>query len=286
MDTEITMPATSSDTLNSNLNKLKENKNLQNGNFTFPTVTDDDEESVDSLYGHTYLTPRNSWLRAAVLGANDGLVSVASLILGVVAASKENSYNFVILSAVSGGLGEYVSVSSQKDTEKADVKKEKIEHEKGPRHRRKAIELLTQIYVKRGLNYNLARRVAVEFTKKNPVENYVKEELGINVHDLTNPLQAAVASVLSFSFGACGPLLMVVIFSDRFVYSPTSDMNSLYRLTRILAVSIISLTLLILFGGVASYLGGASILKGCFRVGFGGSLALAGTFIVGLIFDA
>ncbi|KAJ3210021.1 hypothetical protein HK099_008380 [Clydaea vesicula] len=252
---------------------------IVNSNSISHTLNED-TESVHSTssYGHEHFSSRNPWLRAAVLGANDGLVSTGALLLGVVAASQDNVENSVLLTGISGlvagsfsmGLGEYLSVSSQRDTELADIEKEILEHAKGPYHRKKELEELTQIYVDRGLSYELAHQVAVEFTKIDPIQAHVREELGIDMNDLTNPLQAAVASVFTFAFGALGPLLMVVIFQDR--------------LARLISVSVMSLVLLTFFGGFGAYLGGASIPKGCFRVGFGGSLALAATFGVGLAF--
>ncbi len=214
------------------------------------------------------------WLRAAVLGANDGLVSTASLVVGV-AAAKTTLHNILltgsaglIAGAMSMAAGEYVSVSSQADTENADLKREQDELKADYQSE---IEELAQIYVKRGLEVELAREVAEKLMVKDAIGTHAREELGITETLSARPVQAALASAASFSMGAALPLLVVLIFSGQ---------------NLILFVSILSLLFLIVLGVVAAKIGGANVWRGAFRVGFWGALAIAITAGAGSLFGS
>jgi VIT1/CCC1 family predicted Fe2+/Mn2+ transporter len=180
------------------------------------TTAAGDEELCD----HTHHSNRAPWLRALVLGANDGLVSVAALLMGV--GSGSSDLDFLRLSGVaaliSGALsmaaGEYVSVSSQRDAERADIEKEILEQLKGPEAQARELDELTQIYTERGVPQELARQVAVALTEKDVIRAHARDELGIDIDELANPLQAAVVSALCFSFGAALPLLSAIFLSD------------------------------------------------------------------------
>lgn len=214
------------------------------------------------------------WLRAAVLGANDGIVSTASLIVGVAASNAEHSAILIagmaglVAGAMSMAAGEYVSVSSQSDTENADIERERaelfhdIESEK--------LEL-KNIYVKRGLEPALAKEVAEQLMKKDALGAHARDELGISEIFTANPIQAAFASAASFAVGAALPMLVAV-------FVPVSILVWL--------VSISSLVFLALLGAVAAKTGGASVFKGAFRVTFWGAVAMLATAIVGALFGA
>jgi len=217
-------------------------------------------------------TERIGWLRAAVLGADDGILSTASLIVGVAAA---NSHRDAILVAGIAGLcagalsmaaGEYVSVSSQADAERADLKLEQNEL----KTQRKAEEHeLAAIYVKRGLNPDLARTVALQLMEHDALGAHARDELGITEELSARPLQAALASAASFAVGAALPLL-AVIFAPPSVIIPV--------------VAIASLCSLALLGAVAARSGGASPWIGAARVSFWGALAMAATAGIGHLF--
>ncbi len=212
-----------------------------------------------------------SWLRAAVLGANDGIVSTASLILGVAAAktSHENILLTGIAGLVAGAMsmaaGEYVSVSSQSDTEKAD-----LDREKGELENNSELELneLTQIYVGRGLDLDLATQVAKKLTAHDALGSHARDELGITDSFSARPVQAALASAGAFAVGAIFPLILVVV-------SPSHLLISL--------VSVGSLIFLVLLGIIAAKVGGANIWKGAIRVCFWGALAMAITAGIGAL---
>lgn len=217
-------------------------------------------------------TPHIGWLRAAVLGANDGIVSTASLILGVAAASATQGPVLVagvaglVAGAMSMAAGEYVSVSSQSDTEQADIGRERIElATDGARE----LAELAAIYVQRGLDANLARQVAAQLTAKDALAAHIRDELGLFDATSANPLQAALVSALSFIVGAGLPLLTAWL--TPFIY-----------LTPVVAAT--SLLFLVILGGLAAYTGGAGILKGILRVTFWGALAMAITAAVGMLF--
>ena len=212
------------------------------------------------------------WLRAAVLGANDGIVSTASLILGVAAAktSHENILLTGIAGLVAGAMsmaaGEFVSVSSQADTEKADLDREKAELATNAEFEHTE---LAQIYVGRGLAPALAAQVAQQLMAHDALGSHARDELGINEAFSARPIQAALASAGAFSVGAIFPLILVVV-------SPSSSLIGL--------VSAGSLFFLVLLGVLAAKVGGANIWKGALRVCFWGALAMIITAGIGAIF--
>jgi vacuolar iron transporter family protein len=217
-------------------------------------------------------TSRVGWLRATVLGANDGIVSTASLIVGVAAAGTEQTTILLtgtaglVAGAMSMAAGEYVSVHSQADAEKADLSVEKKELHEEPEAE---LRELAGIYMKRGLEPALARQVAEQLTAKDALAAHARDELGITEIAEARPIQAALSSAASFTVGAGLPLLMVVLFAGR-------DLVPI--------VSVASLAFLALLGALAARAGGASILKGALRVTFWGALALAVTAGVGSLF--
>jgi len=220
----------------------------------------------------SHLVTRVGWLRAAVLGANDGIVSTASLIVGVAAAAA--TQNAVLIAGVAGlvagamsmASGEYVSVSSQSDSERADLARERKELSDNP-----AFELdeLAAIYVKRGVGKALARQVAKQLMAKNALKAHAHDELGISDITTARPVQAALTSAASFTVGAAMPLLMVVV-------SPTGALVPL--------VSAASLGFLALLGAVGARAGGANVLRATVRVTFWGALAMALTAGIGKLF--
>lgn len=215
---------------------------------------------------------RIGWLRAAVLGANDGIVSTASLIVGVAAAAGDRSAILIagtaglVAGAMSMAAGEYVSVSSQSDTEKADLAREKQELRDDPSAER---EELAGIYVSRGLEPALARQVADQLMAKDALAAHARDEL--NISDLTaaKPIQAAFTSAATFSVGAILPLIMVLI----------TPLDSL-----ILAVSLASLVFLAVLGALGAKAGGASMATAIIRVTFWGAIAMALTAGIGRLF--
>ena len=215
---------------------------------------------------------RIGWLRAAVLGANDGIISTASLIIGVAAANM--SHASILLSGVAGlvagtmamAAGEYVSVSSQADAETADLERERVELETDFDHE---LNELAGIYVGRGLTQDLAHQVALQLTAHDALGSHARDELGINKTMSAQPIQAALASAASFALGAALPLLAVLLI-------PSSNL--------ILPVAFMSLAFLALLGGLAAKTGGANVLIGTLRVAFWGSLAMAATAGVGSLF--
>lgn len=217
-------------------------------------------------------THRIGWLRAAVLGANDGIVSTASLVLGVAAAGATT--NSILVAGVAGlmagsmsmAAGEYVSVSSQSDTENADIEKERNELATDPVHE---LEELTMIYVGRGLDKKLAREVAVQLTAHDALGAHARDELGISDILSAKPIQAALASAGTFAVGALLPLLVVLIV-------PASAL--------MWTVAASSLLFLAILGSLAANAGGASVLKSATRVTFWGALAMALTAGVGALF--
>jgi VIT1/CCC1 family predicted Fe2+/Mn2+ transporter len=219
-----------------------------------------------------HLLERIGWLRAAVLGANDGIVSTASLIVGVAASNAEPREILVVgaaglvAGAMSMAAGEYVSVSSQADTEQADLAKEAKELREYPDAER---EELAQIYVGRGLTVDLARQVAVQLMAHDKLGAHARDELGISEITTARPVQAAMASAASFAVGAGLPLATVLL-------APAG--------TLIPAVSVASLTLLSLLGAIGARAGGADPVKGAARVGFWGAAAMALTAGIGAVF--
>ena len=219
-------------------------------------------------------TDRIGWLRAAVLGANDGVVSTASLVVGVAAASA--SHSSLLLTGVAGlvagamsmAAGEYVSVHSQADAEQADLAREGAELAADPAAEQRE---LAAIYVKRGLDADLARRVAVELMRHDALGAHARDELGISETVVTRPVQAAVASAASFSVGAALPLAVTALASGPAL---------------IAWVSGTSLVFLAVLGAVAARVGGAGAFIGAVRVTFWGALAMAVTAGVGHLFGA
>ncbi|MBY5338799.1 VIT family protein [Rhizobium leguminosarum bv. viciae] len=226
---------------------------------------------MSRLHSENHLVSRIGWLRAAVLGANDGIVSTASLIMGVASASAGTSQILVagaaglVAGAMSMAAGEYVSVSSQADTEEADLARERTELETQPE-----VELdeLTQIYVKRGLTHDLARQVAVQLTANNVLDAHSRDELGIVEHMGARPIEAALTSAATFAVGAALPLLMVVL-------SPASVL--------VYSVASASLAFLALLGAIGAKAGGANVLRATTRVTFWGAFAMALTAGIGAL---
>jgi vacuolar iron transporter family protein len=217
-------------------------------------------------------TQHIGWLRAAVLGANDGIVSTASLILGVAAASASQGEVLVagvaglVAGAMSMAAGEYVSVSSQADTEQADIARERVELATDGVHE---LAELTAIYVQRGLDADLAHQVALQLTAKDALAAHTRDELGFSDSLAANPLQAAMASALAFIVGAGLPLLAAWLSPYRYLVP---------------VVVATSLLFLVVLGGLAAYTGGASLGKGIARVVFWGAIAMAITAGVGKLF--
>jgi vacuolar iron transporter family protein len=223
------------------------------------------------LHRETHLVERIGWLRAAVLGANDGIISTASLILGVAAAAAAKGD--ILLAGVAGlvagamsmAAGEYVSVSSQSDTEQADLARERRELSEDPELEK---EELAQIYVARGVEPRLARQVALQLMAKDALGAHARDELGISEITTARPIQAALTSAATFSVGAAAPLALVLL-------SPSTLLIPI--------VSAGSLLFLALLGFLGAKTGGAEILKPIVRVSFWGALAMAATAGIGAI---
>lgn len=215
---------------------------------------------------------RNGWLRAAVMGANDGIVSTSSLILGVAAASTAQSDIMLagiaglVAGAMSMAAGEYVSVSSQSDTENADLE---IERKALDEHYELEQQELAAIYETRGLTPELAKQVAEQLMISDALGAHARDEIGITDTSQARPLQAALSSALTFTIGALLPLLVAW-------WAPPSLLISL--------VALFSLLFLALLGAVAARVGGAPILKAAVRVMFWGALAMSLTFAIGHVF--
>lgn len=230
--------------------------------------------SHDAGRSERHRSHRAGWLRAVVLGANDGIISVASLVVGIAAsgAAKEQVLVAGVAATVAGALsmaaGEYVSVQSQADTERADLAKERQELASDP-----AGELaeLTEIYVRRGLDHGLASQVAEQLTLHDPLGAHARDELGLNEILRARPIQAAVASAASFAIGASLPLL-------------TLQLTPAGRITELVTINAI-VTLAVL-GGLSASIGGASLWRGSLRMLFWGTFALALTAAVGRLFGA
>ncbi|WPQ61447.1 VIT family protein [Chitinophaga sancti] len=222
---------------------------------------------LDSHYIH-----RSNWLRAAVLGANDGIISISSLAIGVATAS--NTREPILLATIAGlvagalsmAAGEYVSVSSQTDTEKADIQREEIELREMPGEE---LEILTQIYQKRGLKRETAIQVAKELTEADALGTHIRDELGINEISQAKPIQAALASGASFTAGGLLPLLVIL-------FAPVKQMEYLlYGFTIIF---------LIILGAIAAKTGGSSVKKAILRITVWGTLAMGLSALAGYFF--
>ena len=226
------------------------------------------------LHREAHLLDRIGWLRAAVLGANDGIVSTASLIVGVASAGAAQSSILLtgaaglVAGAMSMAAGEYVSVSSQADSEQADMARERHELATDSAAER---EELVGIYQKRGLERALAEQVADQLTAHDAFGAHLRDELGMAAHTAARPIQAALASAASFSVGAALPRLRVVLF-------PGSALS--------IAVTLASLAFLALLGGLGAKLGGANMNKAIARVTFWGAFAMAATARIGALFRA
>lgn len=224
-----------------------------------------------SWHEEKHFSNRNNWLRASVLGANDGLISTASLLMGLAAAEPNHQTLLItgiaalVSGAVSMAAGEYVSVSSQRDTEAADLRKELDSLTRYPE-----IELaeLTDIYRQRGLNQTLAQQVAEALTKHNALEAHAREEIGITEVSKANPLQAAMASAFSFACGAILPVLLSLL-------SSTVWLMSTLAVTTVIGLGIL--------GCISAHLGGAPKRPAVIRIIILGALALAFTSMIGRI---
>jgi VIT1/CCC1 family predicted Fe2+/Mn2+ transporter len=221
-----------------------------------------------------HFSQRIGWLRAAVLGANDGIVSTASLVMGVAAADAARGNVLIagvaglVAGAMSMAAGEYVSVSSQADTEKADLHRERLELESNPEFERRE---LARIYVERGLDSPLASQVAEQLMKHDPLAAHARDELGLSEAHSARPVQAALASAGTFAVGAALPLLMVLIAPPRLLMASVAGS---------------SLVFLALLGCLAARAGGANMVISAGRVTFWGALAMALTAGVGALFGA
>ncbi|HMQ91275.1 MAG TPA: VIT family protein [Flavilitoribacter sp.] len=222
---------------------------------------------LDSHYIH-----RSNWLRAAVLGANDGIISISSLAIGIAAAS--NTREPIVLATVAGlvagalsmAAGEYVSVSSQTDIENADIEREKIELKEMPEAE---LQILAQIYEKRGLKKDTALQVAKELTEADALGTHIRDELGINEISQANPLQAALASGSAFTIGGVLPLLVTL-------FAPVNSMEYwLYGFT---------LIFLIILGTISAKTGGSSVTKAIIRITVWGTIAMGLSALVGYLF--
>lgn len=227
---------------------------------------------MKSKHTERHKSDRIGWLRASVLGANDGVISVSSLIVGVAASGASPSTILLtglagtIAGAMSMAAGEYVSVQSQADTESADIDRERKELVSDPNDE---LEELTLIYMGRGLDRNLAQQVAMKLMEVDALGAHSRDELGISDTLGAKPLQASIASAISFTFGALVPIITVILAPKHL----TAQISTITALS----------TLLIL-GGLAAYAGGASVIKGGIRVLFWGAMAIAITAWVGSIF--
>jgi VIT1/CCC1 family predicted Fe2+/Mn2+ transporter len=216
---------------------------------------------------------RVGWLRAAVLGANDGILSTTSIVIGVAAASHERTT--LVLAALAGlvagamsmAAGEYVSVSSQSDTETSDLKREQAELDTMPESE---LQELADIYVRRGLDEELALKVAQELSKHNALETHARDELGINEITTAKPLQAAISSFSSFLIGALLPLIVSITAPLKYM---------------IYWQYLLSIVFLVLLGGLAAKAGGSNIMKSTVRIAFWGTIAMVTTALVGYLFD-
>jgi len=215
-----------------------------------------------------YIT-RSGWLRAVILGANDGILSTASIIIGVAAASTTREP--IILAGVAGivagalsmAAGEYVSVSSQTDIEKADLEREIRELEETPEEE---LEELANIYIERGLTPELAKEVAIQLTNHNALEAHARDELGINEMTQARPLQAALASGAAFSFGGALPIIVALFGSVEYM---------------VFLQYVFAIIFLIILGIVAAKAGGSNVFKAIARITFWGTIAMGVTAFIG-----
>ncbi len=230
--------------------------------------------TMSSYHHEIHFSHRMGWLRAAVLGANDGIISVASLVIGVAASGATSDTLMItgvaglVAGAVSMAAGEYVSVQSQADIEAADLIKEAHELKHNAAHE---LNELTQIYIKRGLTAPLAAEVAAQLTEHNALHAHARDEIGISEINQARPVQAALASAAAFIMGALFPIVAIWLASDNLIKT---------------AVVVTTCTALLLLGGLASYAGGASIIRGALRVLLWGIFAMLCTQLIGTLFGA
>lgn len=222
------------------------------------------------VYNHRekHFTERTGWLRAAVLGANDGIISISSLMVGVASASDQSATLLagiagLVAGAMSMAAGEYVSVSSQSDLEQADLAREKRELNETPEEE---LQELIDIYTERGVEPSLARQVCTQMMKKDALAVHAREELGITDMTAAKPLQAAIASALAFALGGAVPLLSIFII-------PASGF--------VIGTSLICIMLLGILGAIAAKAGGASPLKPALRVMFWGTVGMGLSSLIG-----
>jgi len=237
-----------------------------------------DLDSLEHECGHQHYSNRGGWLRAGVMGASDGLVSTAGLMMGIAGTSTDQKT--LVMSGVAGlvagalsmAVGEFISVSSARDSEEADVEKERQEQIKSPSARQAELEELTQIYVERGVSVELARRVAEELSADTElaVRTHARDELGIDMDAMSNPWEAAFSSLLAFIAGALFPLIASIPFTNYVI--------------RTSAVALSSCVGLLLMGLAGSMLGGAKPWRGAARVLIGGILAMGITYGIGAAF--
>ena len=227
--------------------------------------------TIDNYLDNHYIH-RSNWLRAAVLGANDGIISISSLAIGVAAASavREPIVLATVAGLVAGALsmaaGEYVSVSSQTDTEKADIEREVVELKEMPEAE---LGILAQIYERRGIKKETAMQVAIELTAKNALATHIRDELGINEISQANPIQAAIASGASFTVGGVLPLLVVL-------FAPVVEMEYwLYGFT---------ILFLVVLGAISAKTGGSSVQRAIIRITIWGTIAMGLSALVGYLF--
>ncbi len=231
----------------------------------------ENQDNLDDYLDNHYIH-RSNWLRAAVLGANDGILSTSSIAIGVAAASDLRdpivlaTLAGLVAGALSMAAGEFVSVSSQTDVEKADIERERQELEEMPDLE---LQRLAEIYESRGLKKETAKTVAVELTEHNALEAHVRDELGINEISQAKPLQAAFASGAAFSVGGVLPFIVTIFF-------PTDGME--YYLYGF------AILFLVILGGLSAKTGGSSVLKAIGRITFWGTLAMGLTALVGYFF--
>ena len=226
-----------------------------------------------SHHSEQHYIHRTGWLRASVLGANDGIISVTSLIMGMAAsgASTQTLLITCIAGLISGAssmaAGEYISVKSQEDIENADLD---MEHRELQRHPENELKELTQIYMMRGLDPELAHEGAVQLTEKNALEAHARDEIGIHENTAAKPLQAAGSSALAFSLGALFPMFSILLSPEQYIESV------------VMVVGVLSLALL---GALSSYVAGTSPLKGSLRVMLWGIIAMLFSSWIGSLFN-
>lgn len=226
------------------------------------------------MHRESHRKERTGWLRAAVLGANDGLISTSSLVVGVAAAGP--SHSAIMLTAIAGlaagtlsmAAGEYVSVSSQADTEQADLAKERAELAASPKAEHAE---LAGLYVARGLTRGLAMQVADQLMEHDALGAHARDELGIHEATRARPIQAAAASAASFAMGAATPVVLAALLPAKVLA---------------LAVVVSTLGLLLVLGGVAARIGGAPLTRGALRVAFWGAVAMGCTAVIGRRFGS